>query len=172
MTTLMNERVAIGANVQPRGAGAIARAVDIQNALRITIGDYVLAFYSAPNGVAHPDLSGPSKAKRNIVDEMQLQMDDTEGGVGPTRFALFYEADELGLKHTAVGVLSSAHEWYWRVTAFQRDERGDAIADGPKATPPSHPSYDQQPVSDLPPLPPKKKPGEGQRGQGLPSDHS
>lgn len=149
-----------------------ARAVDVQNALRILERGYVLSFYSAPNGAAHPDLSGSSKAKRNLVDEMQLQLNGMNGTHGPTQFALFYEADELGLTHAVAGVLSSAHEWHWRVTAFEREEGQDETADRGGARPPSHPSYDQQPVTDLPPLYPKKKPGEEKQSPDLSPDES
>lgn len=80
-----------------------ARAIDIENALQILFGDYTISFYSARDGIGQPDLSG-SATKRSVVDEMQLQIAGIDGK-GPTRLAILYEADELGLQGARWGYL-------------------------------------------------------------------
>lgn len=132
-----------------------ARAIDIENALQIHFGDYTISFYSARDGIGQPDLSG-SATKRNVVDEMQLQIAGINGK-GPTRLAILYEADELGLQRCAVGVLASPHDWHWEVAAFKRDEEEGLVGSGGAKPVPRHPAYDEQPVSDLPQLRPKEK---------------
>jgi hypothetical protein len=139
-----------------------ARALDIENALQVHIGDYSLSFYSARDGIAHPDLSGSSKAKQALVDEMQLQLAIPDNG-GPTRLAVLYEADGLGLKTVALGVLSSAQEWHWQVTAYRRDGAAGLNAIQSDTLVHPHPSYDEQPVSDKPKLKPKSKKEKGAR---------
>jgi hypothetical protein len=138
----------------PRGA----RAIDVENALQLLFENYRLSFYSAPNGVEHPDLSGASKTKRGLVDEMQLVLDGTDNGSTSMPLALLYEADYLGLRSAAVGVLESTHDWHWRVTAFRRDGVDEVPVGGDGGKPkPRHPTYDEQPVTELPPLRPKEK---------------
>lgn len=132
-----------------------ARAIDIENALQILFGDYTISFYSARDGIGQPDLSG-SATKRSVVDEMQLQIAGIDGE-GPTRLAILYEADELGLQRCAAGVLASTHDWHWMVTAFKRDEEEGLVGAGGEKPGRRHPSYDEQPVSDLPQLRPKEK---------------
>jgi hypothetical protein len=123
--------------------------------MHVVFGDYTISFYSARDGIGQPDLSG-SATKRNVVDEMQLQIAGINGQ-GPTRLAMLYEADELGLQRCAVGVLASTHDWHWQVTAFRRDEEETMAGAGSEHSVSRHPSYDEQPVSDLPQLRPKKK---------------
>lgn len=134
-----------------------ATAADIENALQIRIAGYALSFYSARDGIGQPDLSGSSKTKRTLVDEMQLQIDGVDAEPGPLRLAVLYEADAAGLVSVAVGVLANAHEWHWRVTAYNRGEGGQGARRAGNRPQPSHPSYDQQRVSDRPPLRKKKR---------------
>jgi hypothetical protein len=134
-----------------------ARVVEMESATQVDIGEYRISFYSAREGVGQPDLSGTSKTKRHVVGEMQMQLEGLPGEDGPKRLALLYEADGEGLKAVAVGVLASTHEWAWQVTAYRRDDvpaTDDSQVDRHQ---PRHSSYDQQPVSELPPLRPKKK---------------
>lgn len=57
-----------------------------------------------------------------------------------------------------MGVLASTHDWHWMVTAFKRDEEEEGLVGAGGEKPgPRHPSYDEQPVSDLPQLRPKEK---------------
>lgn len=139
-----------------------ARALDVENALQVHTGDFALSFYSARDGISHPDLSGSSKAKQALVDEMQLQLAIPDNG-GLTRLAVLYEADGIGLRMVGLGVLSSAQEWHWQVTAYRRDDSAGVKPVQTDTPVHPHPSYDEQPMSDKPELKPKSKKDKGAR---------
>ena len=52
---------------------AVADVTD--NALVVRIDGCAVSFYSARNGIDHPDLAGSSKTKKAVVSEMQTQIE-------------------------------------------------------------------------------------------------
>jgi len=116
------------------------------NALHVIVDECALSFYSARNGLEHPALAATSRTKRNVVDEMQIQMSGIETPQ-PRRLVLMHERDEEGLVRAAVGVLISGQDWAWSATMYDRLARGEAL---PATT--AEPSYEAQPEAELPPI--------------------
>jgi hypothetical protein len=127
---------------------AVADVTD--NALVVRVGGCAVSFYSARNGIDHPDLGGSSKTKRAVVTEMQTQICGLEAPEEPTRLVVLYEADEDGLGAAVVGMLGNPREWAWRFSAYDRDGFGGVETDEPAV--PSAPSYDSEPEPELPPI--------------------
>lgn len=116
------------------------------NALHVLVDGCALSFYSAPNGIDQPSLDGASRTKRNVVDEMQLQLNGM-GVPKARRLVLMHEADEDGLLRAAVGVLRAGHEWVWRATMYDRiAPAGDLAGTGPER------GYEDQVEPALPPI--------------------
>lgn len=130
------------------------------NALQIPVDGTRISFYAARDGIDFPDLSGPSKTKKVVVSEMQLQFggDGMDVDAPPPRLVLLYDADQHGLRSAAIGKLLSEREWAedWRFTAFERAEEVRAE----DATSSELPNYDEQPEPKLPPL--EALPSEGE----------
>lgn len=139
------------------------RVVEESNAVLVQDGDVVVCFYSARNGVDHPDLSGSGRRDR-IVTEQQLQIDGMAAGTVVKRLVLLYRGDEEGLVEAAVAVMASARDPEWLIHVFQRTDGGpdgwrpSIRPDDPDGTQP--PSYDEQPVPDLPPVRRRGRPDE------------
>jgi len=127
-----------------------AEADVTDNALVVRVGDCAISFYSARNGIDHPDLAGSSKTKRAVVTEMQTQIAGLETPEAPTRLVVLYEADKDGLGAGVVGMLGNPREWAWRFSAYDRDGFGWSHAEEPAA--PSGPSYESEPEPELPPM--------------------
>jgi hypothetical protein len=120
------------------------------NALRIRVGDAAVSFYSSRNGIEHPDLTGPSKTKKAVVSEMQMQIAGVGTPAQPSRLVVIYEADQDGLAAAAVGTLRTATDWAWRFSAYSR--RGLGIIDLDAPADPVIPSYETEPEPELPPF--------------------
>lgn len=116
------------------------------NALHVIVDECALSFYSARDGLEHPSLAATSRTKRNVVDEMQLQMSGIETSQA-RRLVVMHERDEEGLVRAAVGVLISGQEWAWSATLYDRIARGEEL---PATT--AEPSYEDQPEAELPPI--------------------
>jgi hypothetical protein len=127
-----------------------AEADVTDNALVVRVGDCAVSFYSARNGIDHPDLSGSSKTKQAVVTEMQTQISGLEAPEEPTRLVVLYEADGDGLGAAVVGMLGNPREWAWRFSAYDRDGFGRVAVDEPALQ--SSPSYDSEPEPELPPI--------------------
>ena len=132
------------------------RAVETDNSLQLRHGECLVSFYAARDGVDSPRLSMGSKTQRHLVDQMQLQLEGTGNGTRVARLAVLYEADGRGLLEVAVGVLGSPRDWNWRVVVFRRPESESGSRGTGEATTPG-PSYDEQPVPDLPAITPKRR---------------
>jgi hypothetical protein len=130
-------------------AGTIS-GFEEDNALRVRVGDAAVSFYSSRHGIEHPDLSGPSKTKKAVVSEMQMQLDGLAAPDQPARLVVIYEADQDGLAAAAVGTLRSATDWAWRFSAYAR--RGLGILDIEAPVEPFGPSYETEPEPELPPF--------------------
>jgi hypothetical protein len=117
------------------------------NALVVPVDGCLLSFYSARNGIDQPDLSGASKTKNRVVNEMQLQLQGLGPPEPPSRLVVVYDSDDHGLTHAAVGMLETSTQWHWCVTTYERhgltvgEHRGEATS--PLA-------YDEQPEVILP----------------------
>jgi hypothetical protein len=127
------------------------------NALHVIVDECALSFYSARNGLEHPALAATSQTKRNVVDEMQMQISGIETPQ-PRRLVLMHERDEEGLVRAAIGVLISGQDWAWSATLYDRIARGENL---PATT--TEPSYEEQPEAELPPIErrPEAAPEEG-----------
>lgn len=121
------------------------------NALQIRVGDSAVSFYSSRNGIEHPNLSGPSKTKRTVVTEMQLQLEGLAAPEKPHRLLVLYEADGDGLAAAAVGMLRTSTEWAWRFSAYTLRGLG-ATGESQLPIEPIEPSYEDEPEAELPPL--------------------
>lgn len=126
---------------------AVADVTD--NALVVYIAGCAVSFYSARNGIDHPDL-GASKTKRRVVSEMQTQIAELGAPQMPARLIVVYEADADGLSAAAVGMLRGRSEWAWRFSAYDREGFGHVELEEPVL--PSVPSYDTEPEPELPPF--------------------
>jgi hypothetical protein len=124
---------------------AIADVTD--NALVVRAGDCAVSFYSARNGIDHPDLGGSSKTKQAVVTEMQTQIAGLEAPEEPKRLVVLYEADGEGLAAAVVGMLANPREWAWRFSVFDREGFGRVETDEPVSPPPS---YDSEPEPEIP----------------------
>jgi hypothetical protein len=124
---------------------AVADVTD--NALVVRAGDCAVSFYSARNGIDHPDLSGSSKTKRAVVTEMQTQIAGLEAPDEPKRLVVLYEADGEGLSAAVVGMLANPREWAWRFSVYDREGFGRVETDEPVSP---LPSYDSEPEPELP----------------------
>lgn len=116
------------------------------NALHILVDECALSFYSAPDGIDQPSLGRTSRTKRNVVDEMQMQLDGI-GAPKARRLVLMHQADEEGLFGAAVGVLRAGHQWVWRAMIYDRlapaaDVESSDVQRG----------YEQQEEPALPPI--------------------
>jgi hypothetical protein len=136
-------------------AGAIpgleeATADVTDNALRIRVGDSAVSFYSSRNGIDHPDLSGPSKTKKAVVNEMQMQLEGLGAPDQPARLVVIYAADQDGLAAAAAGTLRTATDWAWRFSAYTR--QGLGILDVESRADLLGPSYETEPEPELPPF--------------------
>ena len=117
------------------------------NALHVLVDECALSFYSARHGLEHPALAtASSRTKRNVVDEMQIQISGIETPQ-PRRLMLMHERDEEGLVRVAFGVLMSGQDWAWSATMYDRIARGEDL---PATT--AEPSYENQPEAELPPI--------------------
>lgn len=127
------------------------------NALHVIVDECALSFYSARNGLEHPALVATSQTKRNVVDEMQMQISGIETP-RPRRLVLMHERDEEGLIRAAIGTLISGRDWAWSATLYDRIARGENL---PAST--AEPSYEEQPEAELPPIErrPEAAPEEG-----------
>lgn len=134
-------------------AGLETAVADVSdNALQIRVGGCAVSFYAARNGIEEPDLSGPSKTKRRVVNEMQMQLDGLEAPAPPRRLVILYQADQDGLAGAAVGMMSSSTSWAWRFSVYHREGLGRASSDSPPLEPPM--SYEDEPEPELPPIEP------------------
>jgi hypothetical protein len=129
------------------------RLVEESNALRIQDDEVVLSFFSARNGVDHPDLSGSGRRER-IVTDQQLQLSDMAPEDAIQRLVLLYEGDDEGLVEVAVATLANARDPHWLIRVYARGSGDDgrrgvrrSDSDGPVP-----PAYDEQPVPALPPV--------------------
>ncbi|MGH2880043.1 MAG: hypothetical protein ACRDK4_10615 [Solirubrobacteraceae bacterium] len=127
---------------------AVADVTD--NALVVRVGGCAVSFYSARNGINHPDLAGSSKTKRAVVSEMQTQINGLEAPEEPTRLVVLYEADGDGLGAAVVGMLGNPREWAWRFSVYDRDGFGRVETGEPTVL--AAPSYDSEPEPELPPI--------------------
>jgi hypothetical protein len=132
----------------PELEDAVADVTD--NALVVRIGDCAISFYSARNGIDHPDLAGSSRTKRAVVTEMQTQIAGLQAPEIPTRLVVMYEAGEDGLNAAVVGMLGNPREWAWRFSVYDRDGFGRVETDEPAI--PQVPAYDSEPEPELPPI--------------------
>jgi hypothetical protein len=124
---------------------AVADVTD--NALKVRIGDTAVSFYSARNGIDHPDLTGGRRTKKAIVTEMQQQITGLERSAPPTQLVVMYEADSDGLAAAVVGMLRNAKAWDWRFSVYERVGLG--IADVEPPANPDVPTYDAEPEAEL-----------------------
>ncbi|MCW3016733.1 MAG: hypothetical protein JWO02_3825 [Solirubrobacterales bacterium] len=128
------------------------------NALHVRFGHTALSFYSAREGLEHPNVAG-SNTKRRVVDESQLTLavDDT-----PVikRLVLMHESAPDGLVRIATGVLAGAQSWTWKVTLYDRYATQATSSDAEDRV-----AYDQLPEAELPELKPRKA-GEGRSSDG------
>jgi hypothetical protein len=128
------------------------RPVEESNALLVCDEEVVVSFFSARNGIDHPDLSGSGRRDR-IIDEHQLQLDGMAAEQSVTRLVLLYRRDDDGLVEAGVGVMASARDLVWLVRVYLRGpDDGRPVRRTDEPTSPTAPAYDQQPVPELPPL--------------------
>lgn len=124
-----------------------ARADVTDNALKVRIGDTAISFYSARNGIDHPDLTGGRRTKKTIVTEMQQQLAVLTEDEPPTQLVVIYEADADGLAAAVVGMLSSAKSWEWRFSIYEREGLG--VLDIGSPSTPDVPTYDTEPEPEI-----------------------
>lgn len=122
---------------------------ETDNAFQIHVDGIKISFYSARNGIDQPNVTG-SPTKKRVVDEFQmmLELDDQPQ---LRRLVLLHERGNDGVTRVALGVLSGAHTWRWRVTLYDRftmDESTDTSDRGP--------AYDELPEAELPPMDPRE----------------
>lgn len=116
------------------------------NAVQVLVDGCAISFYSARDGLEQPHLARSSRTKRNVVDEMQMQL--SIEAPHARRLVLMHESDEDGMTRAAVGVLRAGQEWAWSATTFNRFETPTAGVGASS----SEPSYEEQEEVALPPI--------------------
>jgi hypothetical protein len=127
------------------------------NALHVLVDAYALSFYSARGEIDHPSLDGTSRTKRNVVDEMQLQIEGLESPA-PRRLVLMHQVDEEGLLRADIGVLRSGQDWDWHATMYDR-----IAPAGELSTTEAEPGYEYREEPVLPPIQRRADVDDGQR---------